>query len=167
MFIYLTSTKLKKLTDIFLGHPVYAFIHFTYLFSRHGRDLEITRKSKKDKMSVIVESPPEVNMTKVPVHSKNISSEKDISTEKIFQSSPTETIEQKTLEPEQFLVKPGVKRASSDNNNFIKVKKIKTLSDTPTHSQDLSDLNSKENQEKIQKIIGDFKIALQVDVNGN
>ena len=153
---------IECLTNIFLGHPVYAFIHFTYLFSRHGRDLEITRKSKKDKMSVIVESPPEVNMTKVPVHSKNISSEKNISAEKIFQSSPTET-----PEPEQFLVKPGVKRASSDNNNFIKVKKIKTLSDTPTLAQDLSDLNSKENQEKIQKIIGDFKIALQVDVNGN
>ena len=156
---------IECLTNIFLGHPVYAFIHFTYLFSRHGRDLEITRKSKKDKMSVIVESPPEVNMTKVPVHSKNISSEKNISAEKIFQS--TEASEPKLLEPEQFLVKPGVKRASSDNNNFIKVKKIKTLSDTPTLAQDLSDLNSKENQEKIQKIIGDFKIALQVDVNGN
>jgi len=129
------------------------------LLARHGRDLEITRKSKRDKMSVIVESPPEVNMTR---HSKNISSPK------IFQPTPTtKTLEPKTLEPEQFQVKPGVKRASSDNNNFINVKKIRKLSDSPTSIQDKSVENPKENQEKIQTIIGDLRIALQVDVNGN
>ena len=125
---------------------------------RHGRDLEITRKSKRDKMSVIVESPPEVNMTKIPGHSK---------TSKILQS-PSVSLGYKTYEPEQFLVKPGVKRASSDNNNFIKVKKVrKSSEESASPVQDLSVLNVEENQEKIQKIMGDFKIALQQDVNGN
>ena len=75
-------------------------------------------------------------------------------------------------EPETRLVPDpasrGLKRVHPHtNNNSCDVKKIKPLFAKDSIDQDLSVLKAPENEDKVKKIMGDFQIALQDDLNGN
>ena len=123
------------------------------LLARHGRDLEITRKSKKEK-SVIVErdTRPQINLTQKATAD---------------QSFLSKLYSQKTEPP---CIPRGLKRPSPSNNNVSK----KNKQEAPPQNQSIQEnqaLNlssfASHEKEKIQKIVMDCRIALTPDVNGN
>ena len=133
------------------------------LIARHGRELEITRKTKKDKlMSVPARGPPpDVDLTPVSP---------------LSHSSLTRMLHLSTLSPRLDTLPalipitasescgPSLKRpATVTNNNTLEAKK-KKQDDEPT---DLSVLKTPENKDTVQKIMMDCKLALKEDMSGN
>ena len=122
------------------------------LLARHGGDLEITRKKKKDKTScVVLDSPPVVNMT--PLYPRpGLSNNQVRGTKRLI--SPT-----CNNNSEESPVKENAKKLKVDTANAIPkiadIVKKESAFDNP------------ENSEKIKKIVSDFRIALQEDLHGN
>ena len=118
------------------------------LLARHGNDLEITRKSKKER-SMFPDSPPDVTLKP---------------------QSPT------TLLPRTEHSSASLKRSlPSPNNNVLETKKYKPDESSMSRrsslendvATDLSILNDPANQETVKKIMEDCRVVLQQDVNGN
>ena len=142
---------------------------------RHGRDLEITRKSKKDKLLLLAERepPPELNLTARVSHlsPRHVASAASSPGHASPAASPPER---------------GVKRSGpSTNNDLAAAKRLKTPATAPSPppprpgggeaaaagevaASDLSVLlRSPENGDKVKKIVMDFRLALHEDLNGN
>ena len=118
--------------------------------------MEITRKSRKSKLVADRNVPfcpaPIVNMTPVPPNPT-------------WHLSPRHEPETR-LVPDQ--APRGLKRVHPNtNNNVDDIKKLKTLISKDSIEQDLSVLKLPENEDKVKKIMADFQIALQDDLNGN
>ena len=136
------------------------------LIARHGRELEITRKTKKDKLLSLPtrEPPPDVDLTPVtPVAHTHKSLTKMLQLAKLAQrpdTLPALIPISAASEP----LGPSLKRpATVTNNNTLEAKK-KKQDDEPT---DLSVLKTPENKDTVQKIMMDCKLALQEDMSGN
>ena len=118
------------------------------LLARHGGDLEITRKKKKDKGScVLVDSPPVVNMT--PLY-------------------PRQTLSNNQIRGTKRFISP-ICNNNSDASE-VNAKKLKVAAEIPKITDLVkkeSALDNPENSEKIKKIVSDFRIALQEDLHGN
>jgi len=122
------------------------------LLARHGGDLEITRKKKKDKISCVVpDSPPVVNMT--PLY-------------------PRPALSDNQLRGTKRLISPICNNNSEESPVKENAKKLKV--DTANAIPKIADIVKKEsafdnpeNSEKIKKIVSDFRIALQEDLHGN
>ena len=112
------------------------------LLARHGGDLEITRKVKKDKSSpASAECPPVVNLTP------------------LYQRQGTKR-----------LMSPSCNNNGDQNTENVNAKKLKVDAEMPKIVDVVkreSALDDPENSEKIKKIISDFRIALQEDLHGN
>ena len=140
------------------------------LIARHGRELEITRKTKKDKLLSLPtrEPPPDVDLTPVtPVHHKSLT--KMLQLAKLTQrpeALPALIPITAASTPEPF--GPSLKRpATVTNNNILDAKKKKQEIATDEEPTDLSVLKIPENKETVQRIMMDCKIALQEDTSGN
>ena len=146
---------------------------------RHGRDLEITRKTKKDKLLLLAERepPPELNLTARP----------HAATARVSHLSPRHVssaaaspghVSPAASPPERGLKRPG----PVANNNLAAAKKLRTSATSPpprpgggeaaaageAAASDLSVLlRSPENGDKVKKIVMDFRLALHEDLNGN
>ena len=140
------------------------------LIARHGRELEITRKTKKDKLLSLPmrEPPPDVDLTPVtPVPHKSLT--KMLQLAKLTQRPETlpaliPITAASTTEP----FGPSLKRpATVTNNNVLDAKKKKQNIVTDEEPTDLSVLKIPENKETVQRIMMDCKIALQEDTSGN
>ena len=141
------------------------------LIARHGRELEITRKSKKDKIMSLPakEPPPDVNLTPVsPVPQQTLAQMMKLSRLTKRNSECLESLPALIPIPVSEPTGPSLKRPGPvTNNNFLDAKKKKkeiVIDEEPT---DLSVLKSPENKERVQKIVMDCKIALQEDTSGN
>ena len=121
------------------------------LLARHGGDLEITRKKKKDKSSssVLVDSPPVVNMT--PLY-------------------PRHTLPNNQIRGTKRFISPICINNSEESEVNANAKKLKVDAEIPKIADIVkkeSALDNPENSEKIKKIVSDFRIALQEDLHGN
>jgi len=119
------------------------------LLARHGGDLEITRKKKKDKIhSVLLDSPPVVNMT--PLY-------------------PRPTLSNNQIRGTKRLISPICNNNSEESEVQENAKKLKVNSAIATEDivKKESAFDNPENSEKIKKIVSDFRIALQEDLHGN
>lgn len=138
------------------------------LIARHGRELEITRKTKKDKLLSLPtrEPPPDVDLTPVTPH-KSLT--KMLQLAKLTQrpdTLPALIPITAATAPEPFV--PSLKRpATFTNNNVLDAKKKKQEIATDEEPTDLSVLKIPENKETVQRIMMDCKIALQEDTSGN
>ena len=112
------------------------------LLARHGGDLEITRKVKKDKnSSTAVESAPLVNLT--PVYGG---------------------------QGTKRLISPTCNNNTEESDVILNAKKLKVDAEVPKMEETMrkeSAVENPENSDKIKKIISDFRIALQEDLHGN
>lgn len=112
------------------------------LLARHGGDLEITRKAKRDKScGLTADRPPVVNLTP------------------LYQSQGTKR-----------LISPTFNNNSEESDLISNAKKLKVDSEIPKIVDIVkkeSALDNPEHSEKIKKIISDFKIVLQEDLHGN
>lgn len=112
------------------------------LLARHGGDLEITRKVKKDKnSSTAVESAPLVNLT--PVYGG---------------------------QGTKRLMSPTCNNNTEESDVILNAKKLKVDAEVPKMEDTMrkeSAVENPENSDKIKKIISDFRIALQEDLHGN
>ena len=146
------------------------------MLRRHGRDLEITRKTKKDKLLLLAERepPPELNLTARP----------HAATARVSHLSPRHVASAAAspghVSPAASPPERGLKRSGPvANNNLAAAKKLKTPATTPSPPPPLpgggeaaaSDLSvllrSPENGDKVKKIVMDFRLALHEDLNGN
>lgn len=110
------------------------------LLARHGNDLEITRKSKKDKNIM--------NFSPTPI----------ASTACLLPRNENETRHLKrSLTNNNFLETKKSKIEHDRDNDKVSVAKEK----------DLTTLSDPSNKDKVKKILEDCKIALQQDLNGN
>ena len=118
------------------------------LLARHGGDLEITRKKKKDKSGcILVDSPPVVNIT--PLY-------------------PRQTLSNNQIRGTKRFISP-ICNNNSDASE-VNAKKLKVDAEIPKITDLVkkeSALDNPENSEKIKKIVSDFRIALQEDLHGN
>ena len=152
------------------------------MLCRHGRDLEITRKTKKDKLLLLAERepPPELNLTARP----------HAATARVSHLSPRHVSSAAAspghVSPAASPPERGVKRSGPvANNNLAAAKKLRTPATSPSPppprpgggeaaaageaaASDLSVLlRSPENGDKVKKIVMDFRLALHEDLNGN
>ena len=134
------------------------------LIARHGRELEITRKTKKDKQMSLParEPPPDVDLTPVsPLPHPSLTKMLHVS-----KLSPR-------LDPLPALIpitasEASLKRpATVTNNNTLEAKKKKQEITNDEEPTDLSVLKTPENKDTVQKIMMDCKLALQEDTSGN
>jgi len=120
------------------------------LLARHGGDLEITRKKKKDKMAcVVLDSPPVVNMT--PLY-------------------PRQTLSNNQIRGTKRIISPISNNNSDESELKANAKKQKVDAEIPEIADIVkkeSAFDNPENSEKIKKIVSDFRIALQEDLHGN
>ena len=120
------------------------------LLARHGGDLEITRKKKKDKIScVVLDSPPVVNMT--PLY-------------------PRPALSDNQIRGTKRLISPICNNNSEESQVKENAKKLKVDAAIPKIADIVkkeSAFDNPENSEKIKKIVSDFRIALQEDLHGN
>ena len=120
------------------------------LLARHGGDLEITRKKKKEKISgVVLDSPPVVNLT--PLY-------------------PRQTQSDTQIRGTKRLISPISNNNSEESEVRANAKKLKVDTAIPKIADLVkkeSALENPENSEKIKKIVSDFRIALQEDLHGN
>ena len=120
------------------------------LLARHGGDLEITRKKKKDKNNcVLLDSPPVVNMT--PLY-------------------PRQTLSNNQIRGTKRLISPICNNNSEESQVKENAKKLKVDAAIPKIADIVkkeSAFDNPENSEKIKKIVSDFRIALQEDLHGN
>ena len=120
------------------------------LLARHGGDLEITRKKKKDKIScVVLDSPPVVNMT--PLY-------------------PRQTLSNNQIRGTKRIISPISNNNSDESELKANAKKQKVDAEIPEIADIVkkeSAFDNPENSEKIKKIVSDFRIALQEDLHGN
>ena len=140
------------------------------LIARHGRELEITRKTKKDKLLSLPtrEPPPDVDLTPVtPVPHTHKSLTKMLQLAKLAQR-PDTLPALIPISPAPDTLGPSLKRpATVTNNNIIDAKKKKQEIAPDDEPTDLTVIKTPENKETVQKIMMDCKIALQEDMSGN
>ena len=138
------------------------------LIARHGRELEITRKSKKDKLLHLPtrEPPPDIDLTPVP-QPPHKSLTKMMQLAKLtprLDTLPALIPISAASEP----VGPSLKRPGPvTNNNVPDAKKPKQEITPDEEPTDLSVLKNQENNETVQKIMMDCQIALREDLSGN
>ena len=149
------------------------------MLCRHGRDLEITRKTKKDKLLLLAERepPPEARPHAATARVSHLSPRHVASAA----ASPGH------VSPAASPPERGLKRSAGPvtHNNLAAAKKLKTPATSPSPppprpgggeaaaageaaASDLSVLlRSPENGDKVKKIVMDFRLALHEDLNGN
>ena len=137
------------------------------LIARHGRELEITRKTKRDKLMSLParEPPPDVDLTPVsPLHHSSLTKMLHVSKLSPRLDTLPALIPITASEPSG----PSLKRpATVTNNNTLEAKKKKQEFTTEEEPTDLSVLKTPENKDTVQKIMMDCKLALQEDMSGN